>query len=316
MFGYIRVYKPQLRICEYETYRSVYCTLCRYLGSTMGLPSRLLLNYDYTFMTMLMLALGEEKPCFSTGRCVVNPLKKCGNCTTNEEAFAYTSALTAMMFYYKLKDNIRDSGAGKRMLWRTLSPYASHVRKKALRLYPEEDALVAAYLNRQFEAETKAVQSGEVLIDELCQPTADVIAAFAAKLSRKESDQVILRHFGYFLGRWIYLIDALDDLNDDLKDGSFNPLALQFGLTAEDAAARSERWEQARVFGNDSLNMSAAEAVKYYELLDLGDFKPITDNIMYLGIAEAQRSALFPPAKKRRRRSDKNQINTGVEENE
>ena len=110
------------------------------------------------------------------------------------------------------------------------------------------------------------------------------------------------------------MIDALDDLSDDLKDGSFNPLALKFGLTADDAANKTERWEQARVFGNDSLNMSVAEAVKYYELLDLGEFKPIADNVMYLGVSEAQRTALFPPDKKGRRNSDKNQINTGVEE--
>jgi len=304
VFGYIRIYKPQLRICEYETYRAVYCTLCRHLGRQMGIPSRLLLNYDYTFMAMLMIALSSDKPGFESGRCVVNPLKKCGNCTGCDKAFDYTSALTGIMFYYKLRDNISDSSAGKRMLWRTLQPYASHVRKKAKKLYPEEDALVSEYITRQFAAESRAKETGEIIIDELCQPTADVISAFAVRLSDNESDRIILRHFGYYLGRWIYMIDALDDLADDLKDGSFNPLALKFGLTPADAENRTDLWENARCYGNDSLNMSAAEAVKYYELLELGDFKPITDNIMYLGISEAQRSALFPPAKKRRRRSE------------
>ena len=314
MFGYIRIYKPQLRICEYETYRAVYCTLCRYLGRQMGVPARMLLNYDYTFLTMLMIALSDEKPCFGSGRCVVNPMKKCGSCKTNADAFRYTSALTGIMFYYKLKDSIADSGVGKRMLYRMLQPYASHMRKKAMKLCPEEDAMVNEYITRQFEAERRARESGEIIIDELCQPTADVLSAFAERLSDKVSERVVLKHFGYFMGRWIYMIDALDDLNDDLKDGSFNPLALKFGLTADDAANKTDRWEEARVFGNDSLNMSAAEAVKYYELLDLGEFKPITDNVMYLGLSEAQRSALFPPDKKRRRNSDKNQINTGVEE--
>lgn len=316
MFGYIRIFKPQLRICEYETYRSVYCTLCWHLGRQMGVPARMLLNYDYTFMTMLMIALSGQKPCFAQGRCVVNPAKRCGRCSTHDRAFEYTSALTAIMFYYKLKDNINDSSPGKRLLWRMLTPYAAHVRKKAARLFPEEDALVDRYITRQFQAEKHAAESGEILIDELCEPTADVLSAFAEKLSDNESDKMILRHFGYFMGRWIYIIDALDDLDDDLADASFNPLALKFGLTAEDAAGRTDLWEQARVCGNDSLNLSVSEAVKYYELLDLGEFKPITDNIMYLGLCEAQRSALFPPAKKRRRRQNRNQMNTGVEENE
>ena len=150
-------------------------------------------------------------------------------------------------------------------------------------------------------------ESGEVLIDALCEPTADVIAAFAQRLSPVESDQKILRHFGYFLGRWIYLIDALDDLDDDLEDGSFNPLALRFGLVPEDALAKSDNYENARCFGNDSLNLSIAEAIKYYELLDLGEYKPILDNIMYLGVSEAQRSALFPPQKRKRKRISETQ---------
>ena len=314
MFGYIRIYKPQLRICEYETYRAVYCTLCRTLGKEMGIPARLLLNYDYTFMAILMIALSDETPCIVPGRCVVNPLKKCGRCAGSDEAFRYTAVLTSIMFYYKLMDSIADSSGGKRLLFRTLQPYASHVRKKAAERCPEEDALVSEYITRQFEAERKAKESGEIIIDELCQPTAEVLSAFAEKLSQKESDRLILKHFGYFMGRWIYMIDALDDLADDLKDGSFNPLALKFGLTADDATGKTERWEQAKIFGNDSLNMSVSEAAKYYELLDLGQFKPIADNVMYLGISEAQRSALFPPDKKRHRKSDKNQINTGVEE--
>ena len=89
------------------------------------------------------------------------------------------------------------------------------------------------------------------------------------------------------------MIDALDDLDEDVMDGAFNPLALRFALTAQDITDRSERREEARAFGNDSLNLSVAEAVKYYELLDLGAFKPILDNIMYLGISDAQKSVLL-----------------------
>lgn len=298
MFGYVRICKPQMKICEYEVYQSVYCTLCRHLGRQLGLPARLLLNYDYTFLTMVMIALSDEQAKFVKGRCVFNPTKRCGNCATHDEAFSYTSALTAIMFYHKLRDNINDSSGGRRLLWKALLPYAGHLRKKAAKRCPDEDALVDNYIHRQFEAETRALESGEVVIDELCEPTADVISAMAQKLSSKPSDQTLLKHFGYFLGRWIYLIDALDDLSEDLEDGSFNPLALKFGLTQQDAQDKSEHYEEARCFGNDSLNLSIAEAIKYYELLELGAFKPILDNIMYLGVSEAQRSALFAKEKK------------------
>lgn len=298
MFGYIRICKPQMKICEYEAYQSVYCTLCRKMGKKLGLPSRFLLNYDYTFLAMIMIALSEQKSSFIRGRCVFNPLKKCGKCTTHDQAFEYTSALTAIMFYHKLRDNINDSDKGKKIIWKLVMPYANHVRKKAAKNFPAEDALIDDYINRQFAAEKNVSESKTVVIDELCEPTANAISAIAEKLSNKESDKIILRHFGYFLGRWIYLIDALDDLNDDITKGTFNPLAMKYGLTAEDVQNKSDNYENARCFGNDSLNMSAAEAIKYYELLDFGDYKPILDNIMYLGISEAQKAALFSNTEK------------------
>ena len=293
MFGYIRICKPQMRICEYEVYQSVYCTLCRHLGKKLGLPSRLMLNYDYTFLTMVMIALSGQKSAFVQGRCTFNPTKKCGRCITHNEAFEYTSALTAIMFYHKLRDNIRDSSGGEKFLWGMLMPYAKYVRKKAARIYPDDDALVNDYIERQFAAESKAIQTGQIIIDELCEPTADAISAIAVKLSSEPSDKVILKHFGYFLGRWIYLIDALDDMNEDIANGSFNPLVIMYSLTAEDAQNKSEKYENAKCFGNDSLNLSISEAIKYYELLDFGEFKPILDNIMYQGISGAQKNALF-----------------------
>lgn len=303
MFGYVRICKPQMKICEYEVYQSVYCTLCRRLGRQLGLPSRLLLNYDYTFLTMLMIALSDEPCAFAKGCCTFNPTKKCGKCTTHTDAFDYTASLTAIMFYYKLRDNIHDAAGGKRLLWRSLMPYASHIRRKAARRCPEEDALVAQYLQRQFEAEKQARDTLCVVADALCEPTADVIAAFAQRLSDDPKKQTVLRHFGYFLGRWIYMIDALDDLDQDIAEGAFNPLALQFGLTLQDVQSHSEAYEAARCFGNDSLNASIAEAVKYYELLDIGAFKPILDNILYLGMGEAQKAALFRPKRRRQDRT-------------
>lgn len=309
MFGYIRICKPQMKISEYEIYQSVYCTLCRHLGRRLGLPARMLLNYDYTFLTMIMIALSGKTSCFKAGRCVFNPTRRCGNCTTHDEAFEYTAALTAIMYYHKLRDNINDSDMRHKLLWMTMMPYAFHVRRRAAKVCPEEDALVSEYINRQFAAETKALQSGEVMVDELCEPTAEVLSAIAEKLSPKESDKMILRRFGYFLGRWIYMIDALDDLNDDIRDGSFNPLVLKFGLTAEDAKTDSDHFEKAKCFGNDSLNASVSEAIKYYELLEFGDFKPILDNIMYLGISEAQRAALLPPNERKRGRRFERELN-------
>lgn len=309
MFGYIRICKPQMKICDYEIYQSVYCTLCRYLGHSIGVPARMLLSYDYTFIALLSMALSEHSSCFVRGRCVFNPAKRCGKCIDHDEIFKYTSALTAIMFYHKLRDNVEDSSGLNRALWTMLMPYASRIRKKAAKQYAEEDEWADLYIKNQFEIEQRMIKNGDINIDELCEPTADIISSIAMKLSEKSDDKLILHKFGYFLGRWIYMIDALDDLNDDVLNGEFNPIALKFSLTADDVQNKTDIYENARCFGNDSLNMSISEAIKYYELLELGDFKPILDNIIYQGMSQAQQSALYKNSKENKKRIYKKELN-------
>ena len=94
----------------------------------------------------------------------------------------------------------------------------------------------------------------------------------------------ILKRFGYLLGRWIYFIDALDDLEDDLKEGGFNPFIKRFGLTAP---LPPEKREEVRDYGRELLNITGAEMAAAYELLELKRFKGILDNIVYLGLQQS-----------------------------
>ena len=57
MFCYFRHYKPHMRVCEYESYKSVYCALCKQIGKEYGFLSRFTLNYDFTFLALLGLAV-------------------------------------------------------------------------------------------------------------------------------------------------------------------------------------------------------------------------------------------------------------------
>ena len=80
MFGYVRPQKSELRVREYEAYRAVYCSLCRQLGKSYGMFARMTLSYDCTFFALWLMALHKKCLGFREGRCVVNPLKKCGAC--------------------------------------------------------------------------------------------------------------------------------------------------------------------------------------------------------------------------------------------
>lgn len=76
MFGYVLVNKPELKIKEFEAYRSWYCGLCRTLNKRHGLAGRLTLNYDMTFLIMILADLYDEKHECACARCIVHPLDK------------------------------------------------------------------------------------------------------------------------------------------------------------------------------------------------------------------------------------------------
>ncbi len=290
MFGYVRIYKPQLRICEYESYKAVYCTLCKHLGRQYGVHARMLLNYDYTFVAMLYMALHKYPIAPEKKSCCCNPLKRCLYCSCEDTAgFELTCAMTAEMFYHKVVDNIRDSGVFGKVGWSIVKTIAAPMRRKASRNYPELDRLMAEYSAAQAE-----VEHGEDLsVDASAEPTARVLSELAQLLSDDSTEKRVLKDFGYYFGRWIYLIDAFDDIEKDIKEGGFNPFVIKFGLEKSDTeGCGSERLEQARIYANECLNMTVARAAKAFDLLELGDYTPIFNNIIYLGLGESQRKAL------------------------
>ena len=84
MFGYIRISKPELKVKEYEMYKAVYCSLCKYLGKEYGILSRLTLSYDFTFLALLNMSLKDGCENFHKGRCAFNPIKKCNYCENDK----------------------------------------------------------------------------------------------------------------------------------------------------------------------------------------------------------------------------------------
>ena len=98
MFGYIKPFKGMLRVCEYETYKAVYCGLCKQLGREYGPFARLTLSYDFTFLALLDLSLSGEHLAFAPGRCMLNPLRKipcCPSCGQRD----FSSGVAMIMLY-------------------------------------------------------------------------------------------------------------------------------------------------------------------------------------------------------------------------
>ncbi len=270
MFGYIRIDKPELKVREYETYKAVYCTLCKKLGKSYGLFSRLTLSYDFTFLALLKMGLTDGCDGFYQKRCTFNPFKKCNYCKSDTAA-DMPAAAAMIMLYYKLLDNISDEKGFKKLGYMIIKPLFSSARKKAARNYPLIEKTVFEYITAQNALEKENCNN----LDRIADPTATALSKILSLCSEDASQKRVLERLGYCLGRYIYLLDAACDLEEDIKKGKYN--VLKFSVEGVPKAYAKERIEPQLYFCTN-------EAAKAFELLDLKKYKTILGNIIYLGL--------------------------------
>lgn len=202
-----------MKIKDFELYKSVYCSLCKCMGKKTGVISRLFLSYDATFLALITMAFKKECKGIKKGKCVVNPFKKCNFFISGEDKLAFAASVSSIMMYYKVLDDIKDSKGFKKLLAMVLFPIVKFSYSKSEKLYPEVKKIV--YEGMQNQAEIENVNSSS--IDESADPTARMMGKILPFLCEDEKQKKVLSQFGYFLGRWIYLIDALDDMEKDIK---------------------------------------------------------------------------------------------------
>lgn len=274
MFGYLQIHKDELKVKEYEAYKSVYCGLCKQLGRDYGFLTRLILSYDCTFYAILLMSLKRSCTGFSDGRCKFNPLKKCKFADCKDNAYSKASALSVISAYYKVVDDIDDSGFFKRIALKIAKPFFGRRQKKAARRFPEIENIVSEMMKNQKAAENDEL----VTIDKAANPTAKMISDLAALEGGNDLQKRVLSEFGYQIGRWVYLIDAADDYEKDKKSGNFNPF-IKADINDKN-------------YINSVLSQSLARAYDAYNLLDIIDFKPIIDNMMLYGFPNKQNAVL------------------------
>lgn len=298
MFGYVRPHKAELLVREYEQYKAVYCELCRELGKSFGIGARMTLSYDCTFYAMLALALSDSQVHGEQKRCTVNPTKRCSFLESDGGEYKKAAALSIVMTYHKFKDNAADEKRMKAFTARIGAALLSRKYKKAKRLYPFIEQTVTAAMEEQQTAE----REDGAAIDRCCEPTAKMLSALLAELAGEEDQgrRLALSEFGYYLGRWVYTMDAADDLADDLRSASFNPFIKALSLEEfigkkkdGEPAFEGDKKTQAEISCNEVLNRNIARMVPAFHLLSLHRFETIIDNIIKKGLPEIQREVLF-----------------------
>lgn len=262
LFGYINVFKDELKIKDYDTYRAYYCGLCKKLGKNHNQFMRLSLNYDLTFLALLLDSLSDEKNEFSMEGCI----KKVGKrkVVTKAQGIDFAADMNILLSYYKLKDDINDTKSFKALI---ASVPFMHCAKQISFKYPDLKDEIELRLKRLSFLETMSCD----IIDKAANEFALIMQSIFKTADKK------LDKFGYQLGRLIYIMDAYDDINEDYDAGNYNPAVLQYGYNGTFTEEIIQNMK-------DNLYFSMSELSTSYETLNVVKNKVILDNIIYLGI--------------------------------
>ncbi|WP_434311503.1 DUF5685 family protein [Hominifimenecus sp. rT4P-3] len=261
MFGYITVNKPELLVKDFDTYRAYYCGLCHALKKQLGKRAQLTLSYDMTFLAILLTGLYEPKNVRTCHCCLLHPAVK--HPTYENPYLDYAAAMNLLLSYYNLLDNWRDERSVKsRILAIALRPAVRRIKKQ----YPRQTAAVCRYLRRLSRCE----QESSTDLDYVSGLTGEMLGEIF--VYQEDSWAPILRRMAFFLGKFIYLMDALDDLEKDRKDGLYNPWA--------EMAHQPDFQKNAE----DILTMMMGECSLAFERLPILKNTAILRNVLYSGV--------------------------------
>lgn len=290
MFGYVRPADGHLTAEDKSRFQAAYCGLCRSLGRRYGLAARMILNYDLAFLAML---LSREPECLTAHcRCPAHPIRGC-DALEGQDAFDTAADLSVILTWWQLKDGVADHGFFRGLPYHAALLLLRRAYRKARARRPGFDACTQAHLEELARLEAGQCPS----IDR----AADAFAALLARASEEEADPVrrrVLRQLLYHLGRWVYLVDAADDLRADIKSGGYNPLALRF--TPKDGALAPADSEALALTLDGSVRAMAAA----FELLPETKYTPVLRAAVYEGLYAVGAAVLHGTFRKRQRREE------------
>lgn len=261
MFGYVVANMDQLSEEQQELYRSYYCGLCRSLKKQYGNLGRLTLNYDMTFMVLLLADLLDPETTQHIGRCAVHPAKE--RTMAENEVIDYGASMNILLAYYNMLDDWHDEKK------RSAQTAARHLKKyipKIEKRYPRQAKAVMDGMEELSKEEGRVPQDLDT--------AANIFGRLLGQLFVLKKDYWAedCRAFGEALGRFVYWMDAYEDLAKDCKKGNYNPMVL--------IADQPDYRQRVEAMMKDTLG----ECALILERLPLVEHLEILRNVLYSGV--------------------------------
>jgi len=305
MLGYVKVDKGELKVREYEVYSGYYCGICKSIGRRYGQLPRMALSYDAAFLAVLLASLDSTPDRPQQEHCIASPIKK--KTIIRNQAIDYAGDVMLLLAWYKLLDDAQDEG---RKSAKAATLLLKHIYQKLRRKYSrlcEKMETHLAELRRLEEAKCDSIDMAaeafsKIMEDIFAEGIRTVygngnMASGTESCCEKDTGDTgpcrlqndlrtpddALASIGYHLGKWIYLIDAVDDIEENIESGAYNPLLYRFGYDSDNetpAEFRTRIEERLRfnLFHYLAVISNCASA------LDIQKNQGIIENIIYFGL--------------------------------
>ena len=261
MFGYVTANEPELKVKDYHKYKAYYCGLCQSLKRQYGSAGQLTLAYDMTFVIILLTSLYESETKAESHRCKMHPLKP--QPMLENEITEYAADMNLIIAYYQLEDDWKDE---KKVAGLLGSMALKRKVEKAIWKYPRQSRVIREEMAKLSEYESQGIQ-------EVDYPAGCFGRLMEEMMVYKEDCwEQQLRGIGFYLGKYIYIMDAYEDLDKDLEKGTYNPLKKM-----HEEAGYEERCR-------DILCMMIGECARNFEILPCVLDVDILRNILYDGV--------------------------------
>ncbi|MDD4120690.1 MAG: DUF5685 family protein [Clostridia bacterium] len=267
MFGYITADKPNMLIKDYAEYRAYYCGLCKSIGKNNPQLMRLSVNYDIVMLSILAHNYAKIKPDAEMGRCLIHPIGKKFAILKHDELQGKIVDINTILGYYKLQDDILDEDSGKKKI---AKDYIRAKYKKAAGRLPRFDSVISK-IYEDFEQ----IQKNKGSLSELIEKSAEMLSEVGKEACPGYDEPLDI--FCKNLGRWVYLIDAYDDLWKDYRSKSYNPMIIDQELT-------EEKVEDLTKMVRANLNDYISKIKDSYDTMDITISEGPLSNVIYLGL--------------------------------
>lgn len=270
MFGYVIPDKPNMYIKDFYAFRAFYCGLCKSIGKSCGCIMRFATTYDATILNLLVHNLCDKKVEYKRQRCILHPFRK-REMTVVDDLSMAVADINSLLTYYKIRDNIIDKD--KKLRNKTLRVFFKKGFKKASKRHPIAYKIIHEEYDRLNALERENCKS----IDLVSDCFSKMMERLGVYLTKNEREEV--KTLFYCLGKWIYLIDALDDATDDFKKNRYNPWISAIGYEDEKSF-----YENNKDYFNLILKNLTAIIKENYDKLPMPVQEGVLTNTFYYGL--------------------------------